>query len=826
MQDQIFKAALSGLLHDVGKLIQRSRPDPWKKPETYLDEDVPVHAAWSAEFIWQYVPEQWRGEVLAALYHHRPESSPAADKSLSELVALADKLSAGERSDSDPDHKERFPMQLRSIFDRVALDGQEKAAPAHYLPLAELALEEGTLFADDAWNEEKQREAYARLVETLDGEARRARSSLADSPEAYLEQMLAALQRAAWCVPSAYYYSLPDVSLYDHSRMTAALAVCLSEQEPAQISEMLGVVRRDFSKKPDKGDAEKLSGPAALLVGGDISGIQDFIYTISSKEAAKSLRGRSFYLQLLTEAVLRFVLRGLGLPTTNVIYSGGGHFYFLAPLSAAEKLPALRAEITRKLLKHHGVSLYLALGFTEVPYAGFRKGQFPKYWGEMHQKLSRAKQKRYTELGPELYDRLFVPEKHGGSQEHLCAVCGQEREDAREATDTEGEKYRVCALCQSFADPLGKHLPLSRGLALGLGEPREHQPGSALDALAEFGVALAFVKHEKAPLEWLTPDAAPERVVLWAFDDSGADPRGLALPLVVLQRYTVNQVPEMTFDELAKVLKEGIPRLGVLRMDVDNLGMVFQKGFDRPKDESIATLARVSTLSFQMSLFFEGWVKRITEKITEEKTGKPLIYSVYAGGDDVFLIGPWSRMPGLARQIAADFKRYTGGNPDLHLSGGMTFIQGKYPVYQAARDAGRALDDLAKRMEGKDAFAFLDHAWKWDAFDGVAEKQERLVRIMKMDGAPQSLLQLLQRLAEQEAKKRKDHPGKRVWGPWMWIGDYQLTRMAERASGDLKQEIQAVLADLRESLYADIFDWGKAARWAQLVMRKSNDENN
>ena len=72
--------------------------------------------------------------------------------------------------------------------------------------------------------------------------------------------------------------------------------------------------------------------PVALLIGGDISGIQKFIYTIASKKAAKTLRGRSFYLQLLTEAVLRFVLGELELPYTNVIYAGGGHFFLLAPL--------------------------------------------------------------------------------------------------------------------------------------------------------------------------------------------------------------------------------------------------------------------------------------------------------------------------------------------------------------------------------------------------------------------------------------------------------------------------------------------------------------
>jgi CRISPR-associated protein Csm1 len=49
----------------------------------------------------------------------------------------------------------------------------------------------------------------------------------------------------------------------------------------------------------------------ALLVGGDITGIQRFIYTISSKGAAKSLRGCSAYLNLLCDAIAEWLRRKL-----------------------------------------------------------------------------------------------------------------------------------------------------------------------------------------------------------------------------------------------------------------------------------------------------------------------------------------------------------------------------------------------------------------------------------------------------------------------------------------------------------------------------------
>ena len=59
-----------------------------------------------------------------------------------------------------------------------------------------------------------------------------------------------------------------------------------------------------------------------LLITGDIQGIQTMVYTISSKGALKTLKGRSLYLQLLNDAIVRAILRELKLPWACVIYKG------------------------------------------------------------------------------------------------------------------------------------------------------------------------------------------------------------------------------------------------------------------------------------------------------------------------------------------------------------------------------------------------------------------------------------------------------------------------------------------------------------------------
>ena len=788
-----YRLALAGLLHDIGKFAQRAGEQvsaEWSDGKTQADFKY-QHALHSWHFINRYVPREFQVGVLAA-YHHRPQNSEQR------LIRLADQLSAGERDTGqtrDDSDRTIHPKQLHPIFTQITLQGQPHPAserPKHcYLPLKPLALQREVLFpTPDPLADEEVWDTYAELWRAFCREA----EALKPLPlEAYLEAMQALMQRYTWCIPAAYFDTVPDISLYDHSRMTAALAVCLGDFE----DEAIETLHATWQKGGD-------DTPVALLVGGDISGVQDFIYTISAKGAAKSLRGRSFYLQLLTEAVLRFVLRELNLPYTNVIYSGGGHFFLLAPLSAAPALEDIQAAVTRKLLRHHGSSLYLALGWSTVPLKGFNLGAFSTYWDAMHRNLQEAKAHRYTELGEEMYSLVFTVPTDGGGDKH-CVVCGAD--DVPLQTWKEEEDQYICPQCLSYVEGLGKKLPRSHAIHWHWRDPEDTARHDFAAVLRAFGAEVTLLQWEDLPNLQSHP-----RDALWLMDDP---PPGQTFPPVATWlRYAVNQIPRegntpLPFDELQKRTQGGFQRLGVLRMDVDNLGDVFKHGLGKK-----ATLSRLSALSSQMSLFFEGWVKRIIAEGNRQR----LIYAVYAGGDDVFLIGPWDIMPEVAQAIAAEFHDYTGGHPALHLSGGMAFIHGKYPVYQAAADAGAA-EHLAKQHEGKNAFAFLGTAWPWPEFKALQDKQEILTRVASGEsGGSKSILMLLRNLAKMESNAA-DCQGRPVWGRWMWMAAYHLTRAIER-NKSIKKDLEFIRDDMENSQYRTMPHWGTAARWAQLKLRK------
>lgn len=110
-----------------------------------------------------------------------------------------------------------------------------------------------------------------------------------------------------------------DVSLYDHSRTTAAFAAALYLYHQATDSLNETAIR--------KGETEKF-----LLVSGDFYGIQDFIFSASGERQthrSKILRGRSFAVSLFSELAADMLCRELGLPSSAVVLNAAGKFHLI-----------------------------------------------------------------------------------------------------------------------------------------------------------------------------------------------------------------------------------------------------------------------------------------------------------------------------------------------------------------------------------------------------------------------------------------------------------------------------------------------------------------
>src|SRR5699024_7523372 len=119
--------------------------------------------------------------------------------------------------------------------------------------------------------------------------------SVTSFTEEYVQSILNLLEATASFIPSSTNMEeVVDISLFDHMKLTAGFAAAihayLVDQKRTRFREELFVNSQSFYKEE-----------AFLLVSFDLSGIQNFIYTITSSGAHKQLRSRSFYLDMIGE---------------------------------------------------------------------------------------------------------------------------------------------------------------------------------------------------------------------------------------------------------------------------------------------------------------------------------------------------------------------------------------------------------------------------------------------------------------------------------------------------------------------------------------------
>lgn len=758
-------------------------------------------------------------------------------------IQLAAELAAG--TPTTPDSP---PDALLSIFSLLNADEQQ-AGQQTYQPQRSLSLED--IFSqEDVPNAVQER--WTALVES-------ARVRLADidpveDPATYLEALLGVLQQETWCIPSRYDKA---ASLYNHSRMTAALAVCLNQVGETQIR----ALQSDWKQQRDTQNA-----PIALLVGGDISGVQDFIYTISNKGATSALRGRSFYLQLLTEGIARFVLRKLGLPITSLIYAGGGNFYILARPGDEEKLPQLRTEISRLLYRDHQGDLYVAIDGVPLalqdfisPTASRSSHPLSERWGDLARTLTTAKSHRFSELEKDELQAIFAPQGHGGNEETRCQVCGHE------IPAQSNEEQRKCEACLSYEE-LGRDLRQARYIAWKYledqGSPiahidqllKDNKPALYTrpwkDLFADLGFAVEIISKEKTP--------PPDYPLVQALTDPAFSQYIPAPGQAVVRHFLVNVTPLLDqtfvdddgqlhkaggikpFEKLAEDA-QGIQRLGVLRMDVDNLGKLFAGGLG---DQ--ATLARIASLSFTIRLFFEGWVGKLAAM--RNKQYGDTLYAIYSGGDDLFFVGAWDQVAEFAREIARDLERYAR-HPGVHVSGGMVLIPHKYPLAKAATDALQQEEaakstiwwDADGKKHRKSTFSFLGVPLPWhrfglgncsqppgpESFETAHALMHLLVGIVSNDSGRKSVLRALlyNYDAYQKMEKARRDAGtdynrsskpQALYGPWNWRMFYLLRRKMRGSHDEQMKELADELNARPEAI-----EWlGLAARWAEFRTRK------
>ncbi|MBQ6568970.1 MAG: type III-A CRISPR-associated protein Cas10/Csm1, partial [Clostridia bacterium] len=450
---------------------------------------------------------------------------------------------------------------------------------------------------------------------------------------------------------------------------------------------------------------------AFLLFSADISGIQNFIYSIVSKGAMRSLKTRSAWLELLMESFIDEMLDLCGLSRACLIYSGGGHCYILLPnISSVKDTVKKTADAYNAwLMRQYGSDLYIAAGYAEAtandlmnkPESSQDKAPLNELFITLSRTISQKKLHRYS-----AEDIRFLNSDSGGA-ERECVNCGR--------SSVVLDKNSICEQCASFvktAALLGRPGNLILVTRDKPNCPCLEFPSTGGSVYMSFDLESNIRKFIAEGGKYIRVYSKNKPYIGLKFSRN-----------IFMGEYSYNNGGSL--EELADDGK-GFRRVSVLRADVDNLGAAFINGFVKDgKTESerhfYNTLSRKAAFSRQMSVFFRCCINNLLEKpegltIYKRNSGEERKKAavVYSGGDDLFIVGAWADVIESAINIRDAFKKYCGGA--LTLSAGMGIYEVKYPVIKSAVQTGDLESSAKERFEDKDAAALFsdEMIYKWD----------------------------------------------------------------------------------------------------------------
>jgi len=786
----LLETTLGVFLHDIGKFVQRAYGTIKELPETTRNMEsvlLPVYQGryshkhvLGTEFFFDWLKEHHlrfpRGIDLqavrnVAVFHHKPESAVSEIGPIGWLCAEADRLSSGmdrkkkdeaaEQEDKAWDKFIRTPLITPFAAVDLGLGQTHRAV----IPLQELVPGENLMPRKEVDSAGYQA-LYNKLWKKLQGEMKEL--FRLENPDLFGEGLLSLSERYFFTVPSST-IDEPDISLHDHNRTAAAIAAAMYRWH-----------ERDGSLE-DEAKIKDRDLPKYRFLAGDLSGIQSSLFLLANQQVKgvnKILRARSFLLTMMMEAAVLACRQALDLPVFSVIQNAGGRFLLLVPNTdgVGDTVKRLQGEIDNWMLeRYYGeVAMNLTLG---EPFPGSalllkdKNGEpagvsrLPEVMRRLSAAIDASKIRAFD-------GTLRTIHKQADYSEFSCAACSVR--PGKHRIEEETDSYR-CDVCEAEYR-LGGALVKSRYLSWEHNPDRE--PHNSINFFS--GLQLRWYEHSPGPERRASLSSL---LRLYRGPETGPGPFAL--------RFLSTYVPVLSAEEASSPLYErfvedaagtepgdlktfghlaadalepdgnrdyiGQPFLAVLKADVDRLGLIFSFGLRRRSPEPNkqgheqvldVSLSRSASLSRMMDLFFTGYLYDFLRREFAST------YTVYAGGDDLLLIGPWRQTLELAAKLREKFNLWTGHNPNISLSAGVELMKANHPVTRAARAADQRLEEA--KNNGRNKVCAIDtEPMSWTDFAAQLERAKTLHGYLR-DGTLSNVF--VYKILEFDRERRRAEP--------------------------------------------------------------------
>lgn len=820
---------LAALLHDVGKVLQRTGQTAESLGANDFDYQnvlprrenhyTHLHALYTYLFLSRCYDQgqmpgfsEFAGKdenfIMLASRHHNPSS--VYDR----IVTEADWISSGmdrkqyeevSKFFTSADHYIR--ERLSPVFEEISLNKHHFDGFSHRYFLRSFAPD--CIFPEKSIavlpeNKENASTEYSVLWKKFEETFSTLQHH--DRFSHYLEVLISLLEEHFWGVPSATYSAgkntWSDISLYDHLITTAALShVLLCYHEGTDTLEEKAIRDRVTEK--------------FLFITIDISGIQKFIFDITvdtARGAAKMLRARSFYLNILMEGTFRLMCRELKLYSVNRLVDAGGRALILAPnlKAVTEKLETLQNRIDIFCLEQFQGELTLNLSWLPASGHDLEIDHFDKFLSRLNQQTQMAKLRKLSSLigKKEMHLREGFWKEYN-QEKGLCQVCGKRQ--ATIAVEDRQNRY-VCSTCHLMTS-LGSRVASGNFLVYSedMDEPKGSYPvpDGYFDILQNrpdesawnhiWDISRQGISgYGKKTVANYIPHFHKGDPVNALLTDPRYNPNELCQDAIEgIRAGAPKTFHHIALSSLRKKMDggdyQGKPYLAVFKADVDNLGLLFGYGLRSNNDQgNRLTIGRYATFSRMMDRFFTVYLPYLFESSSEFSD----TYTIFAGGDDIFLIGPWTKTFKLASKIYEDFRRYTCRNPDITLSGTLNLMKSRHPVNYVAHIAEEGLDLAKQASPAKDSLHLWGHVLSWESFPYIVKMKDRLDQMMNDPKSRVSRGLIYDLMTLKEMKRRFEKGESLRYGAYASLFRYKLGRLAkEKVSPDVLQELAGIYSD-------------------------------
>lgn len=734
------------LLHDIGKVCFRAE----KKGEN--------HSSAGVKYLKRFLPENPETKQLfdCVQYHHAEylKSANVSNDNLCYIVYEADNIASAMDRRKDSERKNESASSgfkkytpLKNLF--YIFNGEKSAFSFNY-PLTNLNHGENFNFNYPTTEfTETNIDLYIQVLEKFSSKFKNLDLSVSpkNTTDSNNNILLELLEDLMCYIPSSTNLAeIPDISLFIHSKITAAIASCMKIFFDANFAYQNDYKKYCFNSSAAKKFREE---NVYLLVKGNFIGMQQFLYTIPTKGALKSLRGRAFYLEILIKQFIDELLEKITLSHANILHCEGDSFYLLLPntIETIESIRQLQENFNEWLLKNLNSNMYLAIGFSECSAMDLMHSD------EQHSIFddvnSEANFNNYTRYNKEALTQLFSFDgKYNVLADNTreCSICHTSTKelfpyDYDKDYDDEDTISLACPSCLGLYK-LGE-LILTKNLLFIISDTKVIKTFEALPIFSYEKDAYLFAIDNDCETYDLFKK---EHNILRLYGKNQSidyiDSKYFSSNLYIADYSAKNPDGSiMTFDALAQA-SSGIKRLGVLCLNVDDLEAAFISGFiDKNNSAENATFTRYANLSQNISYFFKSAINKICEgnlanlenifkpfHIFNSTSSKRNVHIIYSAGNELILVGSWNETLETAIDIYTAFAQFTENK--LTLSAGLAMFSARYPISKMI-ELTKTLLATAKNQPNKNSIALFgfdteqlsenaslscNHIYKWQDF--------------------------------------------------------------------------------------------------------------